>query len=135
MKKMDELMKEQIKLLDEMESLNAQVSKKQQAIDSVEQRIEELKEQQDFGAFKFVHSNMATIIQKVAPKHKVPEPREISLYNSSADDSFTKMDITVPWSNDECSDENPCNINVCPRCTLIHFQNLLDRLLAGYYSK
>jgi hypothetical protein len=45
------------------------------------------------------------------------------------------MVATIPWAKEECSDENPVNINVCPRCTMMHFQKVLDRLLAGYYSK
>jgi len=132
MKKMKELQDEQEKLIEELERMKIQVQKKTQEVDIVSERIIELKEHLDYGSFKFVHANIQTIIQKIAPKHKLPEARDIHL---SAGDDNTSLIASVPWSNDECSDENPCNANVCNRCTLQHFKRLLDSLLAGYYAK
>lgn len=132
MKKMKELQEEQEKLTEELERMKIQVQKKNQDVETVTEKIVQLKEQLDFGSFKFVHANMPKIIKELAPKHKTPPPRDIRL---SADNESIPMIASVPWIDEECSDKNPCNANVCPRCTLIHFKKLLDRLLAGYYSK
>lgn len=131
MKTIQKLLDEQARLLDELPTLEVKVTKQKQAIDGIAEQIAKLKEQQDYSSLKFVHANIPLIIQKIAPKHRIPPPREINLV-SSAD---TPMIATVPWASEECTDECPCNINVCPRCSLLHFKNLLDRLLAGYYSK
>jgi len=130
MKKMIELQKEHERLTEELERLKVQVQKKTQDTESVASKITELKEQLDYGSFKFVHANMPTIIKSVAPKHKLPKDRKIVLSEGSL-----SMTANVPWSDEECSDENPCNAGVCGRCTLQHFKSLLDRLLAGYYAK
>lgn len=126
-----ELIDRQVKLLEELEEQEVKVSKIKQQIESISSQISEQKEQQDFGSFRFVHQNMPTILQKVAPKHKVPPPREINLEGSDS----TTMVASIPWSTEKCSDENPCNINVCPRCTLQHFFKVLGKLLADYYVK
>lgn len=131
---MKELLKEQETASEELEILKVKVQKQTQRLESVEERIKELKEQEDYGSFKFVHANMPDIIRDIAPKHKVPDGREIHLSLSSGSNS-PEIVASVPWSNEECSDENPCNTGVCPRCTLQHFKSLLDRLLAGYYAK
>ena len=127
---MMELQKEQEKLIEELERLKVQVQKKTQDAEAVAEKIVEIKEQLDYGSFKFVHANMPSIIQSLAPKHKTPPPREINLSNGN-----TPLVASIPWSDEECSDENPCNANICPRCILQHFKQLLDRLLAGYYAK
>jgi len=131
-KKIKELLDKQSQLIEEIEVLKNQKDKKQQDLEEISTRISEMKEQQDFGAFKFVYANIPLIIQKIAPKHRVPPPREISL--SSGADAATVV-AAVPWGEADCSDINPVNINVCPRCTLLHFQKILDKLLAGYYAK
>lgn len=119
------------KLLEELEEKEVNISKIKQTIETISGQISELKEQQDFGSFRFVHQNMPTILKKIAPKHKVPPPREINL---NVNDSTT-MVTSIPWSTEKCSDENPCNINVCPRCTLQHFFKVLGKLLSSYYVK
>jgi len=129
---MKELLKEQERLAEELEILKIQVQKKTQDTEAVAEKIIELKEQLDFGSFKFVHANIPEIMKALAPKHKTPLPRDIHV--SSGNDS-TPLIASIPWSDEVCSDENPCNANVCPRCTIIHFKNVIDRLLAGYYSK
>lgn len=130
MKKMKELQEEQNKITEELERLKVQIQKKTQDAETIANQITELKEQLDFGSFKFVHANMPIIIQEIAPKHKIPKPREINL--SSGTDSPTIV-ASIPWTEEKCSDDNPCNVTICPRCTLIYFKGLLDRILAGYY--
>ena len=130
MKKIKELQEEQEKLVEELEILKVKLQKKTQDFETITEKIVQIKEQQDFGSFKFVHANMPEIIAKIAPKHKIPKDREINL-TSSGD---TSMTASIPWG-EECSDENPCNTGICNRCTLIHFFKVLDKLLAGYYAK
>lgn len=130
MKKMKELLEEQEKIIEELEILKIKVQKKTQDVESITEKIAHLKEQEDYGSFKFVHANIQDIIKAIAPKHKLPKQREINL-SSSGD---TQMIASIPWG-EECSDENPCNAGTCGRCTLQHFKSLLDRLLAGYYAK
>lgn len=132
MGKIQELIDRQVKLLEELDQHEVKTSKIKEQIESISNQIAELKEQQDYGSFRFVHQNMQTILQKIAPKHKVPPPREINLEGNS---STPSMVASIPWSTEKCSDENPCNINVCPRCTLLHFKYVLGGLLASYYSK
>lgn len=127
---MKELQEEQEKLIEELEILKVKLQKKTQDSEAITEKIAQLKEQQDFGSFKFVHANMPEIIAKIAPKHKIPKDREINLASSGD----TPMVASIPWG-EECSDDNHCNTNICPRCTLQHFKLLLDRLLAGYYAK
>jgi len=132
MKKMDELLDKQAELVEQLNMDRNKAKKTEQSLESISKQIQDLKEHYDYGSFKFVHANMPAIIQKVAPKHKVPPPRELNISSASDDSS---MAASIPWADGECSDKDPCNVNVCPRCTLIHFQRVLDRLLAGYYSK
>lgn len=131
MKKMKDLLKEQSSLIDELQMLKIKVQKKTQDASALANKIGELKEKEDFGSFRFVQTNMQEIIRTIAPKHKIPKDREINL-TSSGD---TNMVVSIPWGEEDCSDNDPCNVNICPRCTLIHFNRLLDRLLAGYYSQ
>lgn len=133
MKKLQELLNEESKLLEEIQNQKATSQRIQMKLDAVSKQIKELKEQHDYGSFKFVHANLPLIIQEIAPKHKTPPPREISL-NSDAQ-SGTDMKTIIPWAEEKCSDTNPCNINVCPRCTLYHFKSVMDKLLAEYYTK
>jgi len=130
MKKMKELQNEQEKLIEELEILKIKVQKKTQDVETIANKITELKEQLDYGSFKFVHANMPKIIDAIAPKHKLPKEREINISSSGN----TPMIANISWG-EKCSDKNPCNANICPRCTLIYFKSLLDRLLAGYYAK
>ena len=130
MKKMKELQAEQEKLTEELERIKVQLQKKTQDVEAITDKIVHLKEQLDFGSFRFVHTNMPEIIQAIAPKHKIPKDREFDVSGSSL-----PMKASIPWSDEECSDDNPCNAGICSKCTLIHFHKLLDRLLAGYYSK
>lgn len=132
MKTMKELQDEQERLIEEIEILNAKLTRFKNDLESISDKISELKDKQDYGSFKFVHDNIPLIIQKIATKHKVPPPREINISSGSDTSSLT---ASVPWDNGDCSDDNPCNVNICPRCTLLNFQKILGRLLAGYYSK
>jgi hypothetical protein len=130
-KNMKELIKKFTEVGERFEIEQVKFNKTKQELDSISEQIKELKEIQDYGSFKFIHQNMGIIIQKVAPKHKIPEDKEITIPSQSG----TSIIASIPWTEEKCSDENPCNINVCPRCTLIHFKSVLDRLLAEYYSK
>lgn len=131
MKKIKELQNKESELLEEIQEQKVKLSKSELALDGITKQIEELKESQDYGSFKFVHANLPLIIQKIAPKHKIPEPREINIGSQSG----TPLVASIPWNNEGCSDENPCNIGVCPRCTLQHFFKILGKLLAEYYVK
>jgi hypothetical protein len=133
MKKMKEMLEEQEKIIEELEMLKIKVQKKTQDAESITEKISQIKEQQDYGSFKFVLVNKMEILEKVAKKHIIPKPREINI--SSCDNNPTAMTASIPWSDEVCSDSNPCNVGVCERCTLLHFFSVLDKLLAGYYAK
>jgi len=127
MKTMKELIDEQVKLIEEMENLNVQFSKNQQAIDTVTQRIADLKEQQDYGSFKFILSIIPDILNDITKRHKIHESRNIQF-----NDTVT---FIVPISNEECSDDNPINVCKCDRCTVLHFKKILESLLSNYLAK
>lgn len=129
-KNLKELQDREEELLEERKKQRVQLQKTDQEVEAITKEIAKLKEQEDYGSFKFVHANLPLIMSKVAPKHKVAPPREISLGTTSG-----SMVASIPWTEEKCSDENPCNTNVCPRCTLIHFQKVLGKLLAEYYTK
>ena len=127
------------KLIDKMVEIENQLNKEEsvakktkQELDRISIQISELKEKEDYGSFKFVQSNMPLIIEKIAPKHKVPKEHEVRI--ASGGDKPV-MIVSIPWIEEKCSDKNPCNINVCPKCTLIHFHKVMDKLLAEYYIK
>lgn len=130
MKSLKELIKEQTKLLDELEILDAKVSKQKQTLEGLSSVISERKEQNDFGSFKFILNNIGLILQKIAPKHKILKPRDVNLNSKDI-----PLIVTVPYTTEECSDEDPCNTGICDRCTILHFRSVMDRLLAGYYVK
>jgi len=132
MSKTKELIDKMIELEDKLNKEELVAKKTKQEIDTISVRIGELKEKEDYGSFKFVQSNMPLIIEKIAPKHKVPKEHEVRI--ASGGDKPV-MIASIPWIEDKCSDKNPCNINVCPKCTLIHFHKVLDKLLAEYYVK
>lgn len=132
MSRMNELLEKHEQLVNEREVQKNNLKKKDEELDRVTEQIKELKEQNDYGSFKFILSNMPVILQKIAPKHKVPHPRDIEL---TSDGSSTTMVASVPLGEPECSDTNLSNINVCPRCTLLHFQTVMSSLLAEYYTK
>ncbi|MFW6121270.1 MAG: hypothetical protein ACOC80_10300 [Petrotogales bacterium] len=130
MKKISDLQNKESELLNKKYEQEVQIQKTEQELSGITKQIEELKEQNDYGSFKFVHANLPLIIKKIAPKHKTPPPREINF-----DSSGTGITASIPWTEEKCSDENPCNTNVCPRCTLLHFYKVLGNLLAEYYTK
>jgi hypothetical protein len=123
-----ELIDKQVEITERLQLEKNRVKKSEEELDRISTQISELKEQQDYGSFRFVHQNIHTILQKIAPKHKLPPPRDLDL-------PLTSMTASIPWTENKCSDEDPCNINICPRCTLIHFKNVVGGLLASYYSK
>jgi hypothetical protein len=131
MKTLKELMEDQVRLIEELDHLNNKVVKHQQAVDTVNVRIEELKEQQTMGTFKFLLEKMSTIMNSMAPKHKINSPRNLSV----SSDTDSSVSIIIPWGKEKCTDSNPCNINLCDRCTFLNAKNILTKLLAGYYSK
>ena len=134
MKNLSDLLNKESELLEEIHNQKATTQRTKLELDAVSKQVVELREQQDYGSFKFVHANLPLIMQKIAPKHKTPPPREISLAPSSSGTDI-ELKTVIPWVDEKCSDENPCNINVCPRCTLIHFKKVMDKLLAEYYTK
>ncbi|MFW6311087.1 MAG: hypothetical protein ACOC1K_02505 [Nanoarchaeota archaeon] len=131
MNKKKNLESKQIELIETVHQKKIELEKLNKELDSVSNEISKVSEYNDYSSFKFVHSNMPLIISKIAPKHKIPSPRDLNF--SSTNNSSIKA--SIPWTEEDCNDQNPCNINVCPRCTLIHFRKVLDRLLADYYSK
>jgi len=134
MKNLSDLLNKESELLDELHDQKATTQRTQLELDAISKQVEELKEQQDYGSFKFVHANLPLIMQKIAPKHKTPPDREISLSNSTSGGDI-ELKTVIPWVDEKCSDTNPCNITICPRCTLIHFKKVMDKLLAEYYVK
>jgi hypothetical protein len=129
MKQMKDLIDRQNQLIEETEVAKVSLQKKEIELSGISEKIKDLKKQQDYGAFKFVHSNFPAIVNKIAPKHKLPPDHEVKLTSSGTD-----ITAKIPWAHEECSDTNPVNVNVCPRCTMIHFQVLMDRMLAEYYT-
>ncbi len=126
-----ELAEKQAVLTEELQTLENKVSYTEREIKSTEESIKELKLQRDTAAFKFVRSKMADILLKIAPKHKIPMDREISVPISND----SNMTVKVPYTKDkECSDEDPFNVSICPRCALLHFSSIMDRTIAEYYS-
>lgn len=132
MSNMKELIDKQVKLTEELEAEKVKVKRLNQELDRVSIQLSELKEQQDYGSFRFLHQKIPDILKKITPKHKIPPPRDLII--SSGSDS-PKITASIPWTEGDCSDENPININVCPRCTILHLHKVLGGLLAEYYSK
>lgn len=130
MKQMKEMLDDQVKISEELEILNKKTEKQKQCLDLISTQISGLKIQEDNGSLKFIHANLNTIIEKLAPKHKLPKAREIKLSTSSDNHILA----SIPYGSGECSDNNPCNINYCDRCTLLHADIVLGRILANYYS-
>jgi len=127
---LDSLVKKEIEFEEELNKQQNQIDKTKRDALEISKQILELKNKQKHGSIKFVHANFPMILKKVAPKHKLAPPREIVL--SSGTD--VPMTAKIPWADEKCTDENPCNINLCPRCTLIYFQKVLDGILADYYT-
>lgn len=132
MKNLDKLIDKQSYLYDCVERHKVQLKKVEQELDGVSNQIEELKEQQDYSSFKFVYDNMPLIIKKIAPKHKTANSRNLDIVN---DKDSIQLSASIPWAYEKCSDENPCNVGTCPKCTLQHFNKVLGKLLAEYYAK
>jgi len=131
MDKLQELLDKQTGLIEESEELKTKGQRLGGELDIVNNQIAELKKTRDADAYKFVLTHMPDILEKIAPKHKIPPDRDVSLAVSG--DSNVKA--KVPWTDDkDCSDANPFNVSVCPRCALLHFKSILDRNLADYFA-
>jgi hypothetical protein len=130
MNRLDALIEKQAKLTEELQTVENKTEFLKNELRSAEETVKEIKLQRDTASYKFVRSKMPDIIQKMAPKHKIPPDREISL---TVDES--NVTAQVPYTKDKhCSDEDPFNVLICPRCSLIHFQEIIDRTIAEYYS-
>lgn len=120
-------------LTEQLSDEEISVSKTKEELDRISTQLSELKETQDYGSFKFMLSKVKDVLEKITPKHKVLKARDINLGKESP----TANDITfsVPYSNEECSDNNPCNTGVCERCSVLHFSKVMEKLLSSYYAK
>ena len=131
MKNLSELLNREDKLTDEVHAQKNKVQKLKQELDMVTNQIADIQELHDYSSFKFVSSNREDILKSIASKHKIPKSQELKLEGPDK----TPMSLSVPWATEKCSDENPCNPDICPRCTLLHFFYVMDKLLAEYYVK
>ena len=124
MKDIDNLIKKLNILNNNLESVNNQKQNIVTEINFLEEQIINTKESIDADTFKFVLNNMNKIITKITPKHKIPQYNKIKIKNN--------ITANIPVTNNICSDQNPNNITICPRCTLIHFKSIIEKIIANY---
>jgi len=133
MKSYENLIKDQEENINRLEDLRVQLKKQENVVRLISDALEQTKKDNDIKTFKFVSSNFSKILKIFAPKHILPKPREISVPKGK-DESFS-IKAKVPYSKTACSDVDNFNIGVCPRCTMLHFSKMMERILASHYSE
>lgn len=129
MDKLNELQQKQIELLKKHDDAKRSLKSLDIELNDVDNSIKEIQKQMDAESFKFLTSHLPVILEKIAPKHKVPNDRNITMTSGNN----SNVSVQVPYTSDKnCSDENPFNVSICPRCALLHFHTFANRFLADY---
>jgi len=128
-KNIKELREKEVKLIEELDVQTNIAEKIKRDLDSVTEEIINLKDLYDHETFKFINRNLELIKNTISPKHKLPEQRKMTV-------SAGEIDMVVSYPEKIlCSDNDPSNIISCPRCTMLNFEKMLERILSAYYSK